>query len=305
MRNEMNPKTTNFHLQNWDEYIELYGCKKEHRLFGLIGLLGLAGWVAIILFRDAVVTDDPMKFFGINMCVASLLLLIAICYYGLNKEAIWKRNLVGYNLWIYRTHDSIPEHRDIVGQVLPKGQELEIRKCAIVIPLGGWRNNNPRIWYGDILKFHDIDGAWYLSNFSPVASHRPFTDSTVMVKTCHGEKMKLKINHALDYFNYRFDQFGREPTSPLPIYRPIGTILFQSACANIELRMANEECQNHAEALVNVIIEATQAISDTKRFGKSKEGARIREKLVSDTIALLPEDHSLRKKLTTSNRPVA
>lgn len=276
-REVMSPITLNLHLCKWKDYKEGYGRTEVALPFALMGLTGVLGWIAIIVFRNAPITGAT-EFFGISICIATLLVATSFVYYKLT----WKRNVIGNNLWIHRLEGLAPSEREVVGEVRPRGHMIATPQCAIVIPLGGWFNKQPRVWYGNDFQFDDAHARWCLGEFHP-AFNGSITDSTISIKTRHGEEASMPVVFALDLLNHLMDT-----NVDVPPVKPLGVAFFQSMRAETELRYDND-------ALLDLLVNTAQAIAETKRFGKSKEGARIREQLVADILKLMPADDSRRK----------
>jgi hypothetical protein len=150
------------------------------------------------------------------------------------------------------------------------------RQCAIVIPLGGWFNKTPRIWYGPNFQFQDSKVYWSLGSFR-MTYDGSITESTVTIKTRHGEEANLFVSYALDLFN---QMMADDKTPPV---KPLGFAFFRS--------MRNEvEFGEKSESLKAILRETVERMDKTRRFVKSKEGAALREWLEEQLVKFLPAD---------------
>lgn len=280
------PITINFKLLKWKDYVKSDGptaiIGALLLFFFMVCLLGLTVCYAV----DAKDTQEFIKstiMGGIFAVVGVVLLCNFLSLYI-------KRNVFGNNLWFYRIPDIAPNHREIIAEVAPRGKTLHVVDCAIVIPLGGWFNKQPRVWFGPKAQFVDNDHCWRIDDFRPCDSYT-IEHSCVAIKNRHNETIQLEIDQTLDLFNHFL---AHEQMNEPPVY-PIGHKLFTSIRDLFEAKQNLEIC-------IGALHATAGAILDTKRFGKSKDAARIRTDIL-DTLkqVLPPGDPRLPKDDSPSN----
>lgn len=301
-REDMSPVTFNVHLCKWKDYKEGYGAIPAARIFipPLLSFLTLTTiW---FIFGDELVTNPSTgQFeidhspFGLGCFIAMIISFSFLSHVTLTHwDNYWRRNFIGYDLWIYRMKDSIPTHREIVGQVFPWNHVPELGEgCAIVIPLGGFGNRRPRVWFGPKAQFIDGDHCWRIDDFRPCDSDT-VEHSCVSIKSRHDETIRMEIDRTLDLFNHFLTH---EQMSEPPVW-PIGYQLFTGTRRLVEAKQDLEICL--------VALHSTAGrILDTKRFGKSKEAASIRTDILDVLKDLLPLGDSRRPKDDASSSDAA
>ncbi|MDD2758290.1 MAG: hypothetical protein PHD72_02860 [Patescibacteria group bacterium] len=287
-RRVMSPVTVNMRLKKWKDYTSVSG-RKDTSPMALCGVVGLIFLTASLFFWDTLLDNRPLAIFGLGGGV--LFTLVAFLHLCLDFRCIWELNVRGNNLWITRLNDLIPEHREIVGWVVPRGQVSysPTSTCAIVIPLGGWFNEKPRISYGPEYQFQDPKVYWHLGSFHPTYDGS-ITNSTVTIKTRHGEEASLTVGYTLDLFNQMMADNKTPPVMPL------GFAFFRSMRAKVELEDETACQQAKIDELLDISTDTIRAIAASKRFGnKSKDGARIRKELTDRVLEFLPADDPRRK----------
>lgn len=295
-RRVMSPVTLNTKLYKWSYYKDRFGPFNSAE-FSVPFFVSVASTIALVITtfiapsgpdRTESRTFILMAFGGL----AAVTFGWAVLVVAVNFKAIINRGIVGNNLWVSRLSDLIPEHREIIGWVVPRGQMSysHLSQCAIVIPLGGWFNKKPRIWYGPKYQFQDPKIYWHLGCFHPDPCNSSLTESTVTIKTRHGEETALFVGYALDLFN---QMMADNPTPPVST---VGFALFQNMRAKVELEDKEEEQRAKIDELLDISTDTIRAIAASKRFGnKSKDGARIRKELTDKILGFLPADDPRRK----------
>lgn len=215
--------------------------------------------------------------------------LYAFIYLATTYCFFKKRNFVGNNLWFY-----FDKCRQInVVSIFPRNSDFSPIECAIVIPLGGWFNKKPMIWYGARYKFDQAGACWGLKSFRPHVDHVTFAESMISIINRHGEKIDLQIFEAL-----RLIRDIMSMPSAMPPRMPFGMEFHRCHCSERLL-------QDHNYQLLGLLAQTVISIAETKRFGKSKEGARIREQLAKETLRYMPEDDSRRERLESLRKVTA
>lgn len=273
----------------WKDCREVYGPIKTRRF-----------WIALIFFSALTIANAcfvPKEYFSDALTINILCWFFLLVGFCAEVRTYIRRNVVGYNLWIY--YDEEPHQnitRDLSGQVFPRSR-LPDNGNLMIVPIGGWFNR-PRIVYerrGGYGSFAGSDKPyWRLTGFT-WRDHQELPGSQVIVRTRHGEVMTMNTSEFIHLLEYLWRYKGHAWYPPA---MPIGMALNDLLCARTQLR-------DNKITLLKIVEDTIDAIADSKRFSKSKEGARIREQLISDMVAFLPENHSLRKKLVASNRPAA
>jgi hypothetical protein len=289
-REVMSPITLNMRLHKWRDYKDHYGAIPAVRIFLpplLLFLILAAIW--LILEDEFRAKPSPL---GVSCFIAMLVSFIILSHVTVTHwTRYWHRNFIGYDLWIYRMKDSIPTHREIVGQVFPWNHVPGLGKgCAIVIPLGGFGDRRPRVWFGPKAQFINGDHCWRIDDFRPCGSDT-VEHSCVAIKSRHNETIQMEISRTLDLFNHFLTH---EQMNEPPVY-PIGHRLFSDTRRLFEAKQDLEIC-------IGALHATAGAILDTKRFGKSKDAARIRTDIL-DTLqqVLPPGDSRLSKTEATSS----
>jgi len=273
----------------WKDILHDYGPLQSLGFYLIITLSVVANLSIIALMM--MVENDYNR--TAAMIFVLFLSFLPYAFLTIKYHRFLKRNIVGYNLWYY-----FSEQKQInVITILPRDSYYYFTPkcaCAIVVPLGGWFNKQPRIWYGARFKFDKTGTCWGLNNFKPLDSHDlNFSYFAINVTSRHGEEVNLEIHEALQLI--RDTMF--EP-SVVPPAMPIGMRYFMCHTAKRLLQWRNFE-------LFGLLVQTVTAIAETKRFGKSKEGARIREQLTEDILKLMPENDSRREILESLRKATA
>lgn len=175
-----------------------------------------------------------------------------------------KRNIVGYDQWWSVDKDGRPTKSIYERGSWPSSSFQ--RGVAIRIALGGWGNSSAI--EGDTNIAYVAKAHWRLSRYQPFLGHDA-------VKLCDNSGVCLTVN--LDEAVVLINKFPEFCWSNV-----IWRLLF--------------DMLTFGRAL-DVLVEAVDEIAATSRFVRSKEGARLREKLTSRALELLGHDDPRRPKL--------
>lgn len=278
----------------WKDCKEKYGPISTMAFWIATSLVALAAILAYA-WRTPLVDVDSVIFFDkcvVIVVIAVILLSIA----AVDIRNYFWRNIIGYNLWIF--YDEDPDHnefRNLVGQVCPRSR-MPDKGNLLVVPIGGWFNR-PRIVFerrGGYAFTGSEKPYWHLTDFR-WRDHQELPGSQAIIRTGHGEKITIDAGEFIRLLEYLWKYKGGAWYPPaMPVGMALKDLLYD------RFRLADDKA-----ILLNIVRDAIDAIAASKRFGKSKEGARIREKLVSDLIDFLPEDHPLRERLIATNQPAA
>lgn len=255
--------------------------------FYLITAISLVANLSIIVLLVMLEENYSLK---MQLIVALYFSFLPYAFLTIKFHGLYKRNIIGNNLWFYFDDR---KQINVISVFSRDSFFLSGTKCAIVIPLGGWFNKKPRIWYGAQYKFDQTNTYWGLKNFRPHYDSVTFAESMISIINRHGEKIDLQIYEALQLIR---DIMSKQSASP-PMM-PFGMKYFSCHCAKRLLQLHNNE-------MLGLLTQTVISIAETKRFGKSKEAARIREQLIEDTLKFLPQDDSRRKILESFQKATA
>ncbi len=191
----------------------------------------------------------------------------------------WRRNVRGYNFacWhnYYRKVCFAPVKRGEKRPVI-SGLRGEYRKPFITFPLGGWGRRRGGLWdhsrYGlDGEGGYRIKG-WTVKRCGPVNLGEPGATLISRIDD-EGQSLTQDVHAALNHFTYCF--YSRQ----LFLWRnEIPKLLREIA----QLQAHREKDQEMLAFAVKALKEAVDELDASKRFIKSKEAQRLRERLLDD-----------------------
>lgn len=225
--------------------------------------LVVGSYLLLICFIGCIVTSVT------TVPNAWLVILGTLFFYGLLSLVVsdwqgkyWHRDIVGYTLWVTKDKEYYVTHRN-------DSCMAEEKKVILRLPLGGWFRGQARI-VGD--------GFEHLFTVTSFSLHPRDNIINVVVKDLHGSKVKIWASALLRILN--------KVTGPWQW----GMLLDNMFLHADYLEMKKIVAEAYAETLRKSMFLAAQALADSSRVGKSKEGKRIHDDLILGLVAGSPKD---------------
>jgi len=213
-------------------------------------------------------------------------------------KAYWQRNVRGNSAWLcLYEHDEMKvsiENPKNPLQAPPKNIHKGL-KLAMLVPLGGWLNKPKRMTLYNSLEcsFPVRRCKIRISNiFSNTKS------IILLLQDNEGSKIRISARHLLDIIKNECYLMKGLPNNG--IMGLIHNLHISEIALRSELEKVKSICTEKEDKLFNALdtlFRESQALKDTSRVGKSKEGKLIRERMESALLLLLPPDHAYRKVL--------
>jgi hypothetical protein len=216
-------------------------------------------------------------------------------------KAYLQRNVRGNTAVISLINDQL-SIRIFCGTSLEE-PDLPEGGIAIAVPLGGWNNRpmDPAVAWpkGCVILYGPYGGELVLNKWEVRINginldHRW---CVLMLQDHEGAKIYIEVDHLLSILSKTYD--FEHPMSNTGTIRGILDYLYISeSTLRSELkkvRSTHAELDSKLSTALDTLFAESQALKDTSRVGKSKEGRAIRERMEAILLELLLKDDSRRQ----------